>query len=298
MPIQTTRAVGSAKGYGFSSAAAAGEGALGYYGLEYSDFDSVGPITFTSSVIQSQYNSTSNTDDTLDGFIDRPRSRLYGGYNTASYYNLTASPSAIYNNNANFYTHSGRVDFNGQTASGIDSNGRGVTVAYLSDAARTPVICIGQTDAKVSVFDINTNFLGILDLSGSGLSGSTDLRGLCWDGQHLCVGIPSNATIYRYILPASASGTQSLPLSSSHSAPHGTFYGMGWLGDSYVTLSDADSGATISQFREDPTSPGNHNTLRTFATGVSIYGLKIDYKDRVMVAGSYSGRTYYTYKGV
>jgi hypothetical protein len=297
MPMQNTRAVGSVKGYGFSSAAAA-EVELGvYYGPEYSGFDLVGPITFNSSNIQSQYNSNVNTDDTLDGFIDRPRSRLYGGYNTASIYNLTASPSAIYSNNANFYTFSTRVDFAGQGPSNLASNGRGLTVAYLSNAARTPVICIGKTDATVAVFDISTNFLGTLDLNGTGITGSSDLRGLCWDGQHLCVGIPNTAVIYRYILPASVSGTQYPPLSSSHSAPHGTFYGMGWFGDSYVTSSDAGAGASMTQFREDPTSPGSHNTLRTFPIGSTTYGLKIDYKDRVLLAGSYSQRTYYAYKG-
>ena len=84
--------------------------------------------------------SSGNTHGTLGNIIDHNESKIWGGYSSASYYTWNNGGSN-YSGNANFYAvNSSSQSVTGHGSSGMSSNGRGMTIAYLGD--NTPVIVI------------------------------------------------------------------------------------------------------------------------------------------------------------
>jgi hypothetical protein len=315
---------GSARGFGRGVGGGAGIGP-GYFGSQYSGFSNVSPIlalTSSTGTEATGVTAANNRWDSLDTFFDFSGNKIWGAYNTVSYYS-----NFPYNNNNGtwsgsdtYYTIAAntRGDISGQNASGIAAGGRGLTIAYLSDASRTPVVVVGgngdshdsgHAAGGLFFFNYSTGaFLGRLIFEHStGFSNRniSDLSGLAWDGEKLLVvarGSVNTPTygatgsmLYRFTLPASITNSNaSISIDQEVPLPHPLNYGLSWYGSGVYMASDLGGYSGVSQIElnfSDGTSTligtaGKFNT--TAVPPEQIFSATVDYRNRRLVLGGYN----------
>tara|TARA_A200000159_G_scaffold132643_1_gene130321 strand:+ start:602 stop:1522 length:921 start_codon:yes stop_codon:yes gene_type:complete len=304
MKLGTTTLSVTTAGRPRQQAAAGGGGGAGsgapVYDHAYDGFFSQNkaPLNFSNASFD-HYNSTSNTYNSLDTFIDHNSSRIYGAYNTAHYYHW-AQAGFAYTGNANFYQVGTRTTMLGHSSAGITSSGRGITIAYLGD--QTPVIVISKSSGHTLEFFSypNTGWLGRLIVSTSGStnpSTSNDMSGLAFDGTNLLMMNRAQAYMWAYQLPANVSGINGGTISAVKrwSMPSDLQYGLAWTGDGVIMSKGTDASACAYVQITDNGFNGTSNEVRIYDLYNNNYSVAIDYKNRKLVIGGYSNNRYQVY---
>jgi len=306
---------------GFGRGIGGGSGA-NYFGPEYSGFNNDSPILALINSTGTEtdgMDAASNRWDSLDTFFDFSQNKILGAYNTVSFYS-----NFPYNNNSGTWSGhdayysinpANRQDFSGHATSAIEAGGRGITVAYLSDESRTPVVVVGGAGVShdplvanggLFFFDYATGaFLGRLTFehsSGSSNRNIQDLSGVAWDGEKLlvvardAVDTPTygaeGGMLYRFTLPSSIPNLGSINIDQEVPLPHKLNYGLSWYGSGIYMASGKDNFFGISQIELNFA-----NTSSTLIGGVgkfnttensNVFGAPIDYKNRRLVVGGYN----------
>ena len=270
--------------------------------LAYSNFfkNDESPINVSNSSYD-EFNGTGsqgdsgNTHNTLDNFIDHNASKIWGGYDSASYYTWNNGGSN-YSGNANFYAiNSTKQNLTGHSSSGLSSNGRGNTIAYLGD--NTPVIVISSVNKIFYYFNYpNGTYIGKLTaIEDSGDNPTDDdFSGLCYNGTQLLVANRVDDYVYGYDMPLNIAAINDTTVSVTRrwSTSHDCQYGMAWSGDG-VYMTNGDSNQTCSYFRFSGTGMSGTSTLvRSYSVGTTNYSLAIDYKNRKLIMGGFSNNAY------
>lgn len=278
-------------------AVAAGGGAP-VYDLAYDGFFSQNkaPLDFSNGSYNN-YNHATLTHETLDTFIDHNTGRLYGGYNTAHYYQW-ANAGLTYSGNADFYTVGTRSNFAGHGTSYMGSTGRGLTIAYLGD--QTPVIVISRnSNRRMDFYSYpGTNHLGyMLVPSGTNYPGSSnDMSGLAFDGTNLLMVNRAQSFMWAFSMPANTSGISgNLTSVKRWSMPYPVQYGMAWTGDGVIMGKIYDTSSVAYIRITDNGFNGTSTEIRSYAMPSTNYSLAIDYKNRKLLVGGYSNDRYRVY---
>ena len=283
-----------------------------YFGAEYSGWTG-SDIIFNNATYDEYNGSGTTTYDSLDTFIDNANNRIYGGYNTVHYLSWTNGGST-YASNASFYSVNPSTDLSdlsGFATSGMGSEGRGVTVAYLSDASRTAVLVVGHSNSatgKGAYFYRMSDgaYLGKADFTNSsGTASNADDAGLCWDGEYLLRINRSDSAIYAYEMPSSSSISGSLSLIYQWTTPSAVQYGMVFCGynsngQRRVIYSDnAYTSGCREVLLDVPTAPNQYSLGHTvvgstgkYDLGATNYSLALDYKNTRLIVGGYSNHKY------
>ena len=322
MPMLGSLGGGSVRGFG-RGIGGAGIG-VGYFGPQYSGFDNNSPIialTSSTGTPATGVTAASNRWDSLDTFFDFSGNKILGAYDTVSFYS-----NFPYNNNNGTWSGSDtyytidvgtRQDFSGFNTSAIAAGGRGITIAYLSDASRTPVVVVGGSGQSQ---DVNTDngglfffdyasgaFLGRLTFehsTGSSNRVISDLSGVSWDGEKLLVvarGAVDTPTygaegsmLYRFTLPSSIPNSGSINIDQEIPLPHKLNYGMSWYGSGIYMSSDKTDFKGVSQIELNFANSSSTliGTAGKFDTTPNpeeaIFSATIDYKNRRLVLGGYN----------
>ena len=215
------------------------------------------------------------------------------------------------------------------------SEGRGITIAFLSDADRTEVLVIGHSN-QTAVYCYNPDtyaFLGKItpDVNNDayGVQFGSDWSGLAWDGDHLLVTTLGVGKCHAFTMPETLATnsvadltykrTWYLPATLSYSMAYagknssGTRRIFVWSEQSgvlWATSVDA-SGTNGSSTRSydwrqsmeillHPTDGSSswRNVPRSHpAYSSQQYGLGIDYKNLALVYGGYPGTDFCTWPG-
>ena len=310
MPLLNTVGSASIRAYGRGKSEAVPI-PTGYFGAEYSGFNNASPIQFGSYSLDSTYNRGTDSSDNiplmLGNFIDHSRGKFFSSYPGVSTNNMqSSSVNATYSGSAAFYRDdgSGTTYFNSSNGMNADgwNNGRGNTIAYLSDAARTPVWVTGTTGdsnsggAKILWFaSMAGAYLGRLDASAATTTtGNTTLmEGLAWDGFRLLAMFNGDTKVFRYTLPATLSTSSTIPTVALHSTvttASSVNYGMSWTGDGLMQSTGYGAGRYVRFLPTDTSS-----TLVTTISGWLPIGSAIDYKNEVFVNGGWYGTALKTF---
>lgn len=232
-----------------------------------------------------------NATDALDNFVDHNQGHIWRGYSAAGYYTWNNAGNN-YSGNANFYAvNSAALPLTGNTTSGMSSNGRGMTIAYLGDG--TPVIVISTRLKQFYYFNYPTGtYIGKLTaIEDSGDNPTDDdFSGLCFSGTQLLVATRVNNYVYGYDMPENTAAINDTTVSVTRrwSTSHDCQYGMAWSGDG-VYMTNGASTQNCSYFRFSGTgTSGTSTQVRTYSLGVINYSLAVDYKNRKLIMGGYS----------
>lgn len=270
--------------------------------LAYSNFfkNSQSPIDVSNSSYD-EFNgsgnagSSGNAHNTLDNFIDHNESKIWGGYNSASYYTWNNGGSN-YSGNANFYAiNSSQQNLTGHNTSGLSSNGRGMTIAYLGD--NTPVIVITTRLKQFYYFNYPSGtYIGKLTaIEDSGDNPTDDdFAGVCYNGSQLLVANRVDHYVYGYDMPSNTAAINDTTVSVTRrwSITHDCQYGMVWSGDG-VYITNKNDNWSCSYFRFSGTGTSGTSTLvRTYSVGIINYSLAMDYKNRKLIMGGYNNNRY------
>jgi hypothetical protein len=313
---------GSVRGFG-RGVGGAGIGP-GYFGSQYTGFSNDSPIlalTSSTGTEATGVTAANNRWDSLDTFFDFSGSKILGAYNTVSYYS-----NFPYNNNNGFWSGSDtyytiaantRGDISGYSASNIAAGGRGITIAYLSDASRTPVVVVGgsgnshdsgNSAGGLFFFNYSTgSFLGRLMFEHStGFSNReiSDLSGLAWDGEKLLVvgrGAVNTPTygaggsmLYRFTLPASITNSNaSISIDQEVPLPHQLNYGLSWYGEGiYMSADTPYKGVSQIELNFSSSTSTLIGTAGKFKTTAvpdeATFSATVDYRNRRLVLGGYN----------
>lgn len=313
-PMLASFGGGSSRGYGLGSSLGVVD--YGYFGAEYSGWDG-SEIIFSPSTA-STYDGNANTVyDGLDTFIDHHNGRIWSGYNSVNYVPWSNAGNS-YTGSAVFYSvdTAQEVELSGHAGSGIGSNGRGTTIAYLNDAQRTPVFVVGHSSSNVGqgayFFRVSDGaYLGNADFTDQGVMNNADDAGLCWDGTYLLRMNRTDSAIWAYEMPSSTSISGSLNNIYKWSAPGSVQYGMAFAGFTssgqrrviYTNQQPSPSGAT-EVLLDAPSSPTGYTLGHaligsgdryTLGSGTTNYSLAIDYLNKNIIVGGYNNSKYVVY---
>lgn len=266
-----------------------------YDDAAYSGFFSsyASPINIDNSTYD-EYSSATDTHNALDFMIDHSEDKLFGGYNTASYYTWNNGGNT-YSGSANFYaTNSAQTDLAGHANSLIAQNGRGCTIGYLGDG--TPVIIISNSSTnRFHFFNYPSGtFIGFKTVptgTTNNPGNSNDMTGLSWDGTRLLMANTTDAAVFGYDLPSDTSGIDGTSIGDASRRwvlSHACHYGMAWTGDG-VIIANKDNNQNATYFTLSGSGlSGTSTAVRSFSLGVANYSVAIDYKNRKLVMGGYS----------
>ena len=270
--------------------------------LAYSNFfkNNESPIDVSNSSYD-EFNGTGsagnigNAHNTLGTIIDHNESKIWGPYNSASYYTWNNGGSN-YSGNANFYAiKSTQQNLTGHNTSSMGTHGRGLTIAYLGD--NTPVIVVTTRYKQFYYFNYPAGtYIGRLTaIEDSGDNPTDDdFAGLCYNGTQLLVASRGDSYVYGYDIPSNTAAINDTTVSVTRrwSTSHDCQYGMVWSGDG-VYMSNGNSTQTCSYFRFSGTGTSGTSTLvRSYALGATNFSLAIDYKNRKLIMGGYSNNRY------
>ena len=278
----------------------------GYFGLNngYSGFDNNNPILADVANPGSSTAAAPGNDvwASLDTHLDYDAGTVWASYPTISEYPMTNT--GTYTNDAYYLLNaSNKSDLSGYANTGLAGEGRGQTVAYLSDAPRTPVLVAGMTGVSngntagtgLQFFNYSTGaWLGRMTFDPGTTPIPGDLTGLAWDGTNLLVvgrttyGT-AQAKLFRIPLPSSITNNGVLTVLSETLLPHLIQYGMAWYGGG-IYMTDRTTG--ISQislnFNTNTSALVGAAGKYKLTTPVALYSATLDYKNRRLVLGGYS----------
>ena len=298
MPLLNTVGSASVRGHGRGIATPDPQ-PPGHFGDEYSGFNNTSPIQFNSPTLDSTYSPGTNIPLSMGSFIDHSSGKFFISYPALGTYDMeSASVDAAYDDDASFYREdgSGATYFggtNGMNTAGWN-NGRGITIAYLSDAARTPVFVTGTTGSssqgpKVFWFAaMDGTYLGRLDAaSATTTTDDTVLNeGLAWDGFRLLAMFNGDTKVYRYTLPATLSTSGTIPTVALHSTVttgSSVNYGMVWTGDGLLVR----TGSTAMAYHRFLPTETSSTVVTTTFPGMVFSNTAIDYKNKLLVVGGW-----------
>lgn len=279
----------------------------GYFGLGYSGFNNNNPILADVANPGSGTNAVPGTDvwNSLDTHLDYDAGTVWASYSTISEY--TMANTGTYTNDAYYLLNaSNKNDLSGAALSGVASAGRGQTVAYLSDAPRTPVLVAGMTGASngatattgLQFFNYSTGaWLGRMTFDPGTTPTPGDLSGLAWDGTNLLVvsrtpygSAPSTySKLFRIPLPSSITNNGVLTVLSETLLPHLINYGMAWYGGGVYMTEQVNGISQISlDFTNNTSALVGAAAKYKLTTPASMYSATLDYKNRRLVLGGYT----------
>lgn len=306
-PMLSTFGGGSARGFNPGGVDIEGN----YFGSEYQNWDGT-EIVFNASGYDEFSGADTTTWQSLDTFIDNSSNLIYTGYDEVCTLDWS-NGSSTYTGNANFYSVDGtdQTALSGAATSGISSNGRGLTVAYLSDSSRTAVLVVSHTSGNAGngayFYSLSDgSYLGNADFTNSsGTQNNSDDAGLCFDGQYLLRMNRSDSNIYAYEMPTSSSISGSLSLIYQWSTPSAIQYGMVFCGyDSsekrrVIYADNASSSSCREVLLDAPTAPNQYSLGHTnvgssgrYDLGETNYSLALDYKNSKLIVGGYNADKY------
>ena len=306
-PMLATFGGGSARGFNPGGNAFAS----GYFGVGYSGFNNSNPIlaVTTNAGTPTAVTPGSNVWESLDTHLDYDAGTVWGSYNTVSQYTMTQT--GTYTDDT-FYKINGaapiKSNLSGAAASSVAALGRGQTVAYLSDASRTPVLVAGLNGTStgtaagngLAFFNYSTGaFLGRMTFDPGVTPAVEDISGLAWDGDHLLavsrttytVAGQPNAKLFRIVMPSSVvnGGSLTTNVFSTTNLPILINYGMAWYGAGvYMTGRTTGISQISIDFQNNTSALVGAEGKFGFPTAVVAYGATLDYKNRRLVLGGYA----------
>ena len=337
-PMLASFGGGSSRGFGRGTGGGIAPDYWGTSSQGYSGY-SGGDINFSPSYsYPTQTWDTANFHDALSVFYDLSRNKAFLSYTpmgVRDLYNVSNQRRAIDYKALSSTEVSIPVVNVGGGISQAASEGRGITIAFLSDADRTEVLVIGHSN-QTAVYCYNPDtyaFLGKItpDVNNDayGVQFGSDWSGLAWDGDHLLLTTLGVNKCHAFTMPETLATnsvadltykrTWYLPATLSYSMAYagknssGTRRIFVWSEQSgvlWATSVDA-SGTNGSSTRSydwrqsmeillHPTDGSSswRNVPRSHpAYSSQQYGLGIDYKNLALVYGGYPGTDFCTWPG-
>ena len=335
-PMLASFGGGSSRGYGRGIGGGVKADYWGTSAQGYSGY-SGDLITFSPSYsYPTEAFSVSNFHSGLSAFYDLTRNKVFTSYTpaqTRNLYNPSNQRRAIdYKALSSTAVNIPDVN-NGGSITMTSGNGRGITIAFLSDVDRTEVLVMGH-DGHGSVYCYNPDtlaFMGKISPDGyGGASGFNDWSGLAWDGDHLLVTGLGQNKLHAYKMPDSLDVNSAavlshqrwwwLPQSASYSLTYagksssGTRRIIYWPSNASNIYTVVDSSGNTSGTHRTYTTAkslemdlhatdsssvwsGPDRSHPTLGAGSQQYGLGIDYKNLALIYGGYGNVEFCTWPG-
>ena len=335
-PMLASFGGGSSRGYGRGISGGVKADYWGTSAQGYSGY-SGDLITFSPSYsYPTEGHDIANFHSGLSVFYDLTREKVFISYDTMQVrdlYNPSNLRRAIdYKTLSSTQVNIPPVPANGSISMAY-SSGRGITIAFLNDAARTEVLVIGHTNQGCGYcYNPDTlAFMGKISPDNyGGTSSFTDWVGLAWDGDHLLVtGLAVNK-LHAFKMPESLDVSSAavlehqrywhLPATASYSLTYAgkdsagsrrIIYFPQSAGNIYTNVDS--SGNTSGTYRSYDTRQsleiylhatdassvwgGPDRSHPTASSGNQQYGLGIDYKNLALVYGGYASIDFCAWPG-
>ena len=204
-----------------------------YFGAEYGGWPGY-LLDFNNTPVGCSTNSNFNG---LGSVLNHSSDVLVVAYNAFAYYNLTTDGTGVLNRDLATVTNQTTLntwyDTGTQTMfPNSPGAGRDCTLAYLSDAARTPVYIMTYPSQGPYMLDMNGNYLNNGNTVTLGVDGSTRYPlHICWDGEHVVCSDGGDRSYHLWELPSTHTGSWTLKAVINNNSGITTgFYGMVYAG--------------------------------------------------------------------
>ena len=253
-----------------------------YFGAEYANWPGY-LLDFNNTPVGCAGSSSFNG---LGSIINHSSDILVSGYSTFGYYNMNTDGSGVTNRDLATVTNQSTLNGWYGVTSGATSypgtqstSGRDITLAYLSDAARTPVYLLCVTSGGPYMADMNGNLLNNgnqITLTVNGFARTP--RQITWDGEHVVCYDSGSRWWHLWELPSTHTGSWTLKaVINNNSGVTTGHYGMVYagkdgVGDKYVIQ---QSGGNTGHHRHalPPVTTWNGNETYQGTNLIAVYSL-------------------------